>query len=128
MGKKNDNFRSEILFFSLGFFSINIVNSTRRVFFPFLLFVGWLVCVCECFFPFGFYRWLRFNSLLIRRWSSRGSLVRSVFWKLPRLFFFPVSFGLIVFWVNGKPWFTFPSRISLHLLVADDFGKCSSAV
>lgn len=64
--------------------------------FFFVSFICRLVGLCVwVFFPFGFYRWLRFNSLLIRRWSSRGSLVRSVFWKLPRLFFFPRFF-----WAN----------------------------
>lgn len=87
---------------------------------PFLLFCR---LVTIFFFFFGFYRWPRFNSLLIRCCSFRGSFADpNRVLELAELFsLFSLSlslhgsFGVIVFWANGKPWFTFYSQISAFI-------------
>lgn len=99
---------------------VRIAKSSRLSSFSFILSVSNYIFF---FFFFGFYRWPRFNSLLIRCCSFRGSFADpNRVLELAELFsLFSLSlslygsFGVIVFWANGKPWFTFYSQISAFI-------------
>ena len=129
--KKNRDRRAEILLFLFLFFScVRIVKSNRLSSFSFILSVSNYIYIYIFFFCF--YRWPRFNSLLIRCCSFHGSFadpnrVFGTCWIVLLFFSLPPSLPPRFFRGNcflGKRKtvvYFFFTRKFLHSFLADDF-------